>query len=128
MSTCPRSGVAVYPAVTLLQGHYIEDRHPMMGTASPYPGMARSMYDPLDPRETCAGRYSGFGQRWPYMYGMLEVRGDVLRVLNHPPISPKAELSRRRLIGSPSRMAKPWAYDWGRHPAYHKARVEIRNL
>jgi hypothetical protein len=62
------------------------------------------------------------------MYGMLEVRGDVLRVLNHPPISPKAELSRRRLIGSPSRMAKPWAYDWGRHPAYHMARVEIRYL
>ena len=78
----------------------------MMGTSSPYPGMARSMYGPFDPRLTCAGRYSGFGQRWPYMYGMLEVRGDVLRVLNHPPISPKAELSRRRRSGRPSRMAR----------------------
>ena len=46
--------------------------------------MARSIYDHLDPRETCAGRYSGFGQRWQCMYGMLNSRWDVLRVLNHP--------------------------------------------
>ena len=49
MFTCPCSGVAVYPAVTPLRGHYIKDRYPMKGTSSPYPGMARSIYAPLTP-------------------------------------------------------------------------------
>ena len=35
--TCLSSGVAVYPAVTLLQGHYIEDRLSMRETIESIP-------------------------------------------------------------------------------------------
>ena len=37
MFTCPWSGVAVYPAVTPLQGHYIEDRLSMKETIESIP-------------------------------------------------------------------------------------------
>ena len=53
MFACPCSGVAVYPAVTPLQGLYINDRDPMKGTSSPCPGMARSVYAPLTPAYLC---------------------------------------------------------------------------
>ena len=46
MFTCPCSGVAVYPAVTPLQGLYINDRYPMKGTSSPYPQVWPGPYMP----------------------------------------------------------------------------------